>query len=145
MSLPSLSVPPPTRRTRVAVNRRLQLGVKLDDIQVTYDHDAAYGTVQIRVLRRTMAASVAEMMRYENGVWLLLANVDDEKQTPEDVTVDLDGIDNVGPEAEVIPLVLEAIAIFYDADELTPLHRRTLRAFYRELTYVTATAKLAGA
>lgn len=142
MTLPSLSVPPPTKRARVTVNRRLQLGVRLDGLHVTYDYDQAYGTIQIRVLRQALASSLDEMMRHESGLWLLLANVDEGKQTPEDVTVDLNGLEDVGPAGEVIPLVLEAVAVLYDSDELTPLHRRTLRAFYRELTYVTATAKL---
>jgi hypothetical protein len=143
MTLPSLVVPAPTRRTRVFVNRRLHLGVRLDFTQVTYDYDAEYGTIHIRALRCTANEPLARTMRQESGVWLLLANVDADKQTPEDVTVDLNGLaDFVGSEAEVTALVLEAIAIFYDSDELAPLHRRTLRAFYRELTYVTTTSKV---
>jgi hypothetical protein len=143
MTLPSLTVPPPTRRTRIAVNRRFQLGVRLDGIQITYDYDADYGTIQVRALARPETDSLVDMMRGEHGVWLLMANVDEDRQKPEDVTVDLNGLgDFVGSEDVALPLVLEAIAIFFDSDDLTPLHRRTLRAFYRELTYVTATAKL---
>jgi hypothetical protein len=129
----------------VFVNRRLHLGVRLDFTQVTYDYDAAHGTIHVRALRCTANEPLADTMRQESGVWLLRANVDEGRQTPEDVTVDLNGLaDFVGPEAEVTALVLEALAVFYDSDELTPLHRRALRAFYRELYYVTAT-KLATA
>jgi hypothetical protein len=137
MTLPSLTVPPPTRRARIEVNHRLHLGVTLDGLQVTYDFDEAAGVVMIRVLRAQPGGKLTETMRRETGAWLLLATVDRDRQSPDDVTVDLSRVEREAP-----PLVLEALAIFYDADELTPLHRRALRAFYRELTYVTATAKL---
>jgi hypothetical protein len=128
-------IPVPTSRRPVAFNRRFQLGVTINDVHFTYDFDQDARTIMIRFLdagkldlpHAHHGSELDAMMRYEQGEWLLMCQFDDSGE-PTDVDLDLDEHHN---QDVVLPMLAEAIAVFYDSDELpSPLHRKTLRAFY---------------
>lgn len=148
MTLPSLYVPAPPRRARVAVNRRFNLGVTLDGYHFGYhfgyDADEEYQAIYLRVQRAGKDALVEQlnqMMRDLTGVWIFSAIIDVPQQLPTNVEFDLGGLETVGPQDEVLPLAADAIALFFDNDEIPgPLHRRALRAFHRELAQYRSAA-----
>jgi hypothetical protein len=143
VTLPSLYVPAPPRRARVAVNRRFNLGVTLDGYHFGYDFDEEYQAIYLRVQcagEDGPAEQLNRMMRDLTGIWIFSARVDEAGQQPLDIEFDLGGLEMVGPQNEVLPLAADAIALFYDNDEIpSPLHRRALRAFHRELADYRAT------
>lgn len=128
-------IPAPTRNADVAIATRFTLGTVLDGVEFIYDYNGADESIYLRVMQASAPGTITSRADSCIGTWLALCSVDESRLNPISPEIDFDGVEGlIGMSlAVVVPLALEAIAIFYDSDETTTLHRRALRMFYRGL------------
>lgn len=130
-------IPAPTRDADADVEAatRFALSVVLDDIEFIYDYNGTDEVIYLRVMKAGSHGTLPYRLESRDGTWLASCDTDALQLNPDSTQIDFDSVEyhTGAPLTTVVPLAQEAIALFYDSDELTTLHRRALRAFYRGL------------